>query len=58
MAKKLKAAEADLDAINKTIDDFIQETAQHRHAETAAYFQKLRVKWAVDEARLMEIEMS
>ncbi|KAL8750778.1 MAG: hypothetical protein Q9199_006849 [Rusavskia elegans] len=58
LEKRLEAAEADLNATNKTIDDFIQETALYRRAETAAYFQKLRVKWAVEEARLMEIEMS
>lgn len=40
------------------IDDFIRETAPYRHAETAAYYQRLRVKWAVKEARLMETAMS
>lgn len=52
LAKELEAARADLDATNKTIDDFIRETASYRRAETAAYYQKLRVKWAVEEARL------
>lgn len=58
LAKELEAARAELDATNKMIDDFIRETARYRRAETAAYYQKHRVKWAVKEARLMETEMS
>ena len=58
LAKDVEAARADLDTTNKTIDDFIRETASYRRAETAVYYQKLRVKWAVEEARLMETELS
>ncbi|KAL8906415.1 MAG: hypothetical protein Q9207_002039 [Kuettlingeria erythrocarpa] len=58
LTKELEATRADLNATNKMIDDFIRDTASYRLAETAAYYQRLRVKWAVEEARLMEIEMS
>lgn len=57
LIKELEAARADVDATNKMIDDLIRETASYRHAETAAYYQRLRVKWAVEEAHLMETEM-
>ena len=40
------------------IDDFNRETASSGHAGTAAYYQRLRVKWIVEEARLTETEMS
>ncbi|KAL9025911.1 MAG: hypothetical protein Q9196_005345, partial [Gyalolechia fulgens] len=58
LTQELEAARADLDATNKIINDFIRDTALYRHAETAAYYQRLRVKWAVEEARLMETELS
>ncbi|KAI4183685.1 MAG: hypothetical protein LQ346_006262 [Caloplaca aetnensis] len=58
LTKELEATRADLNATKKMIDDFIRDTASYRLAETAAYYQRLRVEWAVEEARLMEIEMS
>ena len=48
----------ELETTGKIIDDFIQETARYRRAFTAAYYQRLRVKWTVKEARLMETEIS
>ena len=57
LVKELEAAQAALDAANKTIDDFVRETAPYRRAQTAAYHQKHRVEWAVEEAHLMETEM-
>ncbi|MCJ1424192.1 hypothetical protein MMC29_002079 [Sticta canariensis] len=57
-AKELEAAWAALDAANKTVDDFAQETAPYRSAQAAVYYQRHRVQWAVKEARLMETEMS
>ena len=58
LGKELETARAELHAANKILDDFIRETAPYRQASTAAYHQRLRVDWAVKEARLMEIEMS
>lgn len=58
LSKGLEAARAELDATGKMIDDFIQETKRYRQARTAAYYQRHRVEWAVEEGRLMETEMS
>ncbi|MCJ1464926.1 hypothetical protein MMC07_003541 [Pseudocyphellaria aurata] len=58
LAKELEAVEDDLDVTNRAVADYIRDTTQYERAGTAAYFQKLRVKWAVEEARLMETEMS
>ena len=57
-AKGWKAAQAEFESTDKMIDDFIRETAKYRYAATDAYFQRLRVEWAVKEARLMEAQMS
>jgi hypothetical protein len=54
----LEAAEAELDATKKALDDFVVDTMEYRQDETRVIYQKLRVKWAVKEARLMETEMS
>ncbi|KAL8725457.1 MAG: hypothetical protein Q9166_007351 [cf. Caloplaca sp. 2 TL-2023] len=58
LANELDAARAALDATNKTINDFIRETAPYRYAQTDAYYQRHRVEWVIKEARLMETEMS
>lgn len=58
LTKELEAARAVLGTTNKSIDDFIRETAPYRRAETAAFYQRLRVEWVVKEARLMETQMS
>jgi hypothetical protein len=57
-ARACSEREADLETTNKEIDDFIRDTERYRTAESAVYFQKLRVKWAVEEARLMNTEIS
>lgn len=41
LAKELEVARAGLDGTNKTINDFIRETARYRRAKTAVYYQKL-----------------
>ena len=57
-AKELEAAQAERDASNKTIRDFIRETKPYKRAQAAAYYQRHRVEWVIKEARLMETEMS
>lgn len=56
--KELEAAQAERDASNKRIRDFIRETNPYRRAQAAAYYQRHRVEWIIKEARLMETEMS
>lgn len=56
--KKLKAIQAERDASNSTIRDFIRDTKPYKRAQAAAYYQRHRVEWVVREARLMETEMS
>lgn len=58
LTKELKAAQADRDASNKTISDFVKETKRYKRAHSAAYYQRHRVEWAVKEARLLKTEMS
>ena len=58
LAMKLEAAQADRDASQKTICDFIRETELYTYAQTAAYYQRHRVEWVIKEARFMETEMS
>ncbi|KAI8955285.1 hypothetical protein F4801DRAFT_574870 [Xylaria longipes] len=57
-ARELEATRAALDAANKMIDDFAQETARYRGVHAAVFYQRHRVQWAVKEARLMETEIS
>ena len=57
-AKELAAARADRDASQKSIGDFIQETEAYTQAHRAALYQRHRVDWVIEEARLMETEMS
>ena len=57
-AKELEAAQAERDASNKTIRDFIRDTKPYKRAQAAAYYQRHRVEWVIREARLMETEMS
>ena len=58
LVQNLEAAQADWDACQKTICDFIRETELYTHAQTAAYYQRHRVEWVIKEALLMETEMS
>ena len=55
--KELEIVRAELHATHKILDDFIRETAQYRQIWVAQRHQRRRVRWAVNEARLMEAEM-
>ncbi len=57
MAKELAAAQADREASQKLIDDFIRVTETYTRVRRDAVFQRYRVEWAVKEARLMQTEM-
>lgn len=58
MAKELEAARANLDATDKTLDNFIRETKPYLNAQTAVYYQRHRVEWVIKVASSMDIEMS
>ena len=58
MAKELATALVDLNASQRSIKDFIQETEPYTRAHGAAFYQGHRVEWVIKEARLMESEMS
>jgi hypothetical protein len=54
----MEAAQAERDASNKAICDFIRETEPYKRSRAAAYFQRHRVEWAIEEARSMETDVS
>ncbi|KAF2241358.1 hypothetical protein BU26DRAFT_440732, partial [Trematosphaeria pertusa] len=57
-SRPLEVAQAERDASNKTIRDFIRETKPYKCAQAAAFYQRHRVEWVIREARLMEAKMS
>ena len=57
-AEELEAGQAERDASNKAIRDFIRETEPYKRARAAAYYQRHRVEWVIEQARSMETEMS
>ncbi|KAI0975068.1 hypothetical protein F4678DRAFT_458185 [Xylaria arbuscula] len=56
--KELEAAQAERDASNKAIRDFIREAKPYERALAAVFYQRHRVEWVIREARLMETEIS
>ena len=56
--QELDAAWATLEATQKAIENFVRETSSYRRAQTATYYQRHRVNWVVEQARLMEPEIS
>ncbi len=57
IAKELAAARVDMDASQKSIDDFIWETRAYMQARRDVFYRKHRVAWVIKEARLMENDM-
>ncbi|MCJ1448635.1 MAG: hypothetical protein MMC23_009152 [Stictis urceolatum] len=55
--EQLQVAQADRDASNKTIRDFVRETRQYTSAQKAAHYQRHRVEWVIKEARSMETQI-
>ena len=58
MAKELAVARANRNASQKLFDDFVRETEPYRQARKAAFYQRHRVAWVIEEARVVEAEMS
>ncbi|KAF2680632.1 hypothetical protein K458DRAFT_489826 [Lentithecium fluviatile CBS 122367] len=58
LAERTAAAQADLATARQTISDFIRDTEGYRLAEDAMYRQKIRVKWVLKQAQMMEPEVS
>ncbi|KAL5120486.1 hypothetical protein ACEQ8H_001504 [Pleosporales sp. CAS-2024a] len=58
LISQVQELEAVTDAINMTVDKFLQETERYARALRAVHSQRRRVEWIFGEACLMDAEMS